>query len=594
MVSLFKRRWSLQITSPTPTITRTRSRSRSIDAPRPLRRYFSTEADSIANSLLKEKSLVQRIKAKDLVHIEEKELDEVIRIWTARGGTNELQQLKFVDIGFGVEHAKIIGKLLRTNQVANIKVLKVPKNRFHGDAAKTLFKALAQNSTVLHLDLSNNTIGDKECKALAKYLKVNRCLRYLDISSNRIGPAGAKRIAKALATHPCLERLYLQGNNFKAKGSIPLAQMLLDNHTLRHVDLGFNRLHYEGVTNLSHALLGSTQLKSLRLDLNEVGYLGICQLSHALTINTALTHLNLTCNNLGDEGVAQFCQRLTTRCSLESLDISGNNCGQNGSSLGAKAIAELLKQSTTLRILNLDSNPLGDANVEIISKALAQNTTLEKLYLSNCRLGVQGIQALAEALKTNTTLQVINLADNVRLGPEGHWLIANALEINTNIKIINLDYNIADWQKLYNSIQSSLTRNYMLQRTKHYNACEILRAARVLFHGRPKTERDMIDFRLPHSPEQLTRSIPLVQGFNLSRLPTEVIEGVLGMLDMQQVLNPYQRQRIFDYAADRQTLKSIRTKRAFLEGTLGRVFDADEGLWEVEPEIAFPTPTFHR
>jgi Ran GTPase-activating protein (RanGAP) involved in mRNA processing and transport len=73
--------------------------------------------------------------------------------------------------------------------------------------------------------------------ALAKCLRVNRALVHLNVSQNTIGDAGALRLAKSLLTNATLTWLDLHDNPIGACGAAKLAECLRVNATLKHLDL---------------------------------------------------------------------------------------------------------------------------------------------------------------------------------------------------------------------------------------------------------------------------------------------------------------------------------------------------------------------
>ena len=79
-------------------------------------------------------------------------------------------------------------------------------------------------------------------------------------------------------------------------------------------------------------------------------------------------------------------------------------------SKGSQIVNSLI--STTLRILSLDNNSLGDKGSKIISSFLDNCRCLVVLSLSNNNIAVEGSDALATSLTTNTHLRYLNLSFN--------------------------------------------------------------------------------------------------------------------------------------------------------------------------------------
>lgn len=69
--------------------------------------------------------------------------------------------------------------------------------------------------------------------------------------------------------------------------------------------------------------------------------------------------------------------------SIPEVDLSDNNLGD----YGAKAIAGMLKENSTLVNLNLSGNHFTDKSAEYLGPALMTNTKLQHLDLSYNALG---------------------------------------------------------------------------------------------------------------------------------------------------------------------------------------------------------------
>ncbi|XP_011270818.1 hypothetical protein CAOG_09085 [Capsaspora owczarzaki ATCC 30864] len=106
----------------------------------------------------------------------------------------------------------------------------------------------------------------------------------------------------------------------------------------------------------------------------------------------------------------------------------------------AQAIAEALKENTTLTWLELQLNRIDLAGARAIAEALKVNTTVTRLYLNSSLTGDAGVQAIAEALRVNKTLSCLNLDFN-QIGDGGAWAIAEALKVNTALTALLLEFN---------------------------------------------------------------------------------------------------------------------------------------------------------
>ncbi|KAG0251559.1 hypothetical protein BGZ95_006864, partial [Linnemannia exigua] len=80
--------------------------------------------------------------------------------------------------------------------------------------------------------------------------------------------------------------------------------------------------------------------------------------------------------------------------------------------IGLKRLAEMLRTSSTITILNLRKTLLEDNGAVALSEALKTNSTLTTLDLSSNSIEDNGAVALSDALKTNSTLTTLDLSLN--------------------------------------------------------------------------------------------------------------------------------------------------------------------------------------
>lgn len=123
-------------------------------------------------------------------------------------------------------------------------------------------KALESNTTLQHLSLAMNEIGDVGALALAKALESNTTLQRLSVVANEIGDVGAQALAQALEKNSTLQELQLDMNLIGDDGAQTLAQALKTNATLKCLGLSLNPIYCEGVQALDKAVQINTTLQS--------------------------------------------------------------------------------------------------------------------------------------------------------------------------------------------------------------------------------------------------------------------------------------------------------------------------------------------
>ncbi|KAF9378669.1 hypothetical protein CPB97_009423 [Podila verticillata] len=393
--------------------------------------------------------------------------------------------------------AKILARLIKSSE-GNMKTFKLDRCAVSQSAYKILLDACTHNKTITSLTINRSVVNDKIMRYLSKMLAKNNTIKELDLSNNRITAQGIEHLAEALTLNKTLIRLCVQSNNIKRAGAPFLASILIKNRVIRHLNVGSNGLGAEGVTEIAESIKYNRALNSLSLDLNEMGSQGAAALAKALFTNRHLTHLYVPHNNIGDQGVKDLCKSLEHNQFLISLDLEFNHIGNHQSVIGMQALAKVLKTNTRLREINLAFNTLAPEAIQALMEGMSVNSTLESIMFTNCGISTEGAIAMAKVLPSTKGLQNLGLTANPDIGVEGYWALATSLEKNQFLKGIQLDYNSADRHALYESIQNSLTRNYVWQRTVYMAACRIMVLSRIVLMGQPAQQSSLQSYMQQH------------------------------------------------------------------------------------------------
>ncbi|GAQ77672.1 hypothetical protein KFL_000020340 [Klebsormidium nitens] len=189
----------------------------------------------------------------------------------------------------------------------------------------------------------------------------------------------------------------------------------------------------------SLAVLSSLQRTHIEFSHYLLGEHGGFALASALRVNSQLTTLKLRFAALGNAAaiaVAQALQR-NQNGRIKTLDLEGNGLGPEV----GPALAELLTSNSTLKVLSLKNNPLRNLGCQKLFKALTQgNQTLIELDLEGTSLGDPAGPAIADCLKQNTSLKKLNLASNLLTIA---WsLVADGLAQNGSLQVLDVSSGI--------------------------------------------------------------------------------------------------------------------------------------------------------
>ncbi|XP_040834183.1 NACHT, LRR and PYD domains-containing protein 9-like [Ochotona curzoniae] len=281
-------------------------------------------------------------------------------------------------------------------QRKKFQVLKLDNSTLDHVSLSILLKAVAQPTCRLN-SLSCNFVknfglGLEFCKAVLH----SSHLRYLSLYGTSLCQPAVSFLCEALRAPSC-------------KVEVLMYLLLLD-FTL---DAARKLTRCAGIESLS-CRLGKCDIQS------QAGK----DLGSLLDYNTTLKCLSLMENALNNEGVIALCRNLGRRqCALQRLIL--NFCCVTTES--CNHIAQALVYTTTLRILDLGSNMLGDGGVAILCEALKQSSCkLQELWLTSCYLTQACCHHLAPVLTNSENLKTLKLGNN-SIQDEGVKVLCKAL-----------------------------------------------------------------------------------------------------------------------------------------------------------------------
>ena len=204
--------------------------------------------------------------------------------------------------------------------------------------------------------------------------------------------------------------------------------------SVTELDISGNNIGDVGIACLATVLQANTTMKRLDIgrNLNGIAVNGAKSLGKAISVNSSLEVLDIGGNSIGDEGVAHIANALQTNTTMKALIVF--ECGI--SDKGAESLARALSVNSSLEELNISFNHIGDEGVAHIANALQTNTTMKVLDVLTCGISCEGAESLARALSVNNSLEVLNISGNIIGDEVAH--IANALQTNTTMTVLNV------------------------------------------------------------------------------------------------------------------------------------------------------------
>ena len=242
---------------------------------------------------------------------------EVIKALCGSG----VKELWLSSTGIGEPDCETLCKLLKSRH--SLQQLYIDHNNLSSESVASIITGLSHNSSLTTLYISNSHFSMANVDSLASVLKDHsKCiLTWLDLQDCHISSEGAVKLAAALCKNTTLEHLNLSRNPIgeHVEGMTAVAKMLVENKTLTALYLWDCHISSEGAVELAAALCKNSTLKHLNLSRNPIGVEGASSMSDMLQHNTSLEGLYLCDDSVGEEGVHQLINSLKHNQTLRKL-----------------------------------------------------------------------------------------------------------------------------------------------------------------------------------------------------------------------------------------------------------------------------------
>lgn len=216
-------------------------------------------------------------------------------------------------------------------------------------------QGLLSKQSLRELYLYNNGLSIEVTELFTEILNFEN-MRVMDFGRNQMGPRGAHFVAQLLS--PQLQELFYAGSRPLLEGTAYLCQGL------------------------------KKSMPSLvKLDLNDCSLVGQqgAQYTPLQDLLPVLQHsqetlqlLRLMDGGLGEDGVEELVQALEEATTLVDLSLEANDLEEDGTRTLAN---DLISRQTSLRVLNLNTNIIGEAITELLTALIPSSATLQELYL---------------------------------------------------------------------------------------------------------------------------------------------------------------------------------------------------------------------
>ena len=242
---------------------------------------------------------------------------EVIKALCGSG----VKLLQLWNTGIGEPDCEALCELLKSSH--SLQHLDIDGNNLSSVSVASIITGLSHNSSLTYLDISNSHFSMANVASLAAILKDHsKCtLTWLVLPDCHISSEGAVKLAAALCKNTTLEHLDLGRNPIgqHEEGVTSAVKLLVENKTLTVLKFQDCHISSEGAVELAAALYMNSTLKDLDLDRNPIGVEGASSMSDMLQHNTSLEYLHLRDDSVGEEGVHQLINSLKHNQTLRGL-----------------------------------------------------------------------------------------------------------------------------------------------------------------------------------------------------------------------------------------------------------------------------------
>jgi Ran GTPase-activating protein (RanGAP) involved in mRNA processing and transport len=327
-----------------------------------------------------------------------------------------LKYLKFRSSG--TTYIETVFRALNTN--TNLITINFGKMNIESESLYPLSEILTTNKSLKNLFITECSLNSKAAEILANGLIFNKSLEELDLSYNTLGSLGVRFICNSLLSNKSFKEIVLDNNEINDDATTYISNLLITNESLNFVSLLNNNFSLNSMRALlatNNSKNNYTEIKIFK-DLSKFTYNEIESLLYRQKIPNCFSVSSL---QLNQSEMKHFCNLIS---SVTNLSITNNKLNTKILS----CINDLVVQNEKIQELNLTYNEISYFSIaQGFSKVLKESKTLKDLDLGWNNITELGIPAIVDSLKHNEKLEVLALNSNM-LQDEGAILISDILK----------------------------------------------------------------------------------------------------------------------------------------------------------------------
>jgi Ran GTPase-activating protein (RanGAP) involved in mRNA processing and transport len=298
---------------------------------------------------------------------------------------------------------------------------------------KHITDALMTNTSLLSITMYQIPDDSITCNYIGEMFAVNRTLR--EIHMSYINDLGIEYISRGLAQNQSIIILDLKRSDFTDIGAGSLSVALTRNSTLQKLYLNETPIGSKGAAYIAAALIRNSSIRKLKMADCLIGSEGMRGIAECLKINTTLTYLDLEYNHIHDEqDIISIAIMLNTNTTLRKLLLPSMQTSH------AHIYTRALMNNRGIDHLQMRNVMFDRKLANNIIGIIRNNTTIRSIRLYQCENLVTYVSRIANEIRTNTTIISLDLKQNA-IDYSRAMELVNMLRQNTTLQRLSLDSN---------------------------------------------------------------------------------------------------------------------------------------------------------
>ena len=325
--------------------------------------------------------------------------------------------------------------------VANVESKKSKKCPLHAKKVQDAIDKLNSNEECSFVSVLGN-ITPEDARELAKALESNKVVETFFFGPrSQFTPESFKEVLNGINKNTGIVTLGVWNEGLSNEMISHLAGMLKTNDKIDSLSIeNGHKVTEAGLKTFAKAMQENTNMKTLSIKVGKASDESISPLFHSiarpeskLRMLTFHTVSEVASERYGDVGAVVLANALKRTKELLVLNLEHSNIGN----IGGTAIFQALTNNTSVNHINIYNSSIGDATAHAVGEYLKTNTKLLDLMLDHSKITDKGAKLIGQGLSTNQRLRTLSIV-NTPISDLGALAIVNGMKDNTALTDVHL------------------------------------------------------------------------------------------------------------------------------------------------------------